>query len=299
MNSFYRIRLKNITESIEEDLANYCFKFGASGLSEGLSFSQPDLTYEPYILHKKNHEVDVFFEAKPSGDFFSGLTELSPRIQWESHEEEQKDWLAEWKRGFQPFQLAGPYWIVPSWFTPPAEAKFPVLIDPGMAFGTGTHATTRMASYFVHKVGRKLKPLEKQKFLDVGTGTALLAILAEHEEFQSVLGIEIDPEARRVARENVQRNNCQRITISELLLEEVRDDFEVIVANIIDGVLIALKNDLIRVLKPGGHLFVTGILTEREEFFFEKFIENSPFEVVRRLTQDEWVGYWLKKRELE
>lgn len=299
MNSFFRIRLKNITESLEEDLATYCFKFGATGISEGLSFSQPDLTYEPFILHKKNHELDVFFESQPPEDFFSGLSELSPRIEWESHEEEQKDWLAEWKKGFQPFQLAGPYWIVPSWFTPPAEAKVPVLIDPGMAFGTGTHATTRMASYFVHKVGQKLKPFEKQKFLDVGTGTALLAILAEHEEFQSILGIEIDPEARRVARENVQRNTCERVTIGDQLLEDIDDEFEVVVANIIDGVLIALKNDLIRVLKPGGHLFVTGILTEREEFFFDRFIENSPFEVVRRLTEDEWVGYWLKKRESE
>lgn len=299
MNSFYRIRLKNITESIEEDLATYCFKFQATGLSEALSFSQPDLTYEPYILHRKNHEIDVFFDTKPTEDFFSGLAELSPRIEWESFEEEQKDWLAEWKKGFQPFQLAGPYWIVPSWFEPPAEAKVPVLIDPGMAFGTGTHATTRMASYFVHKVGQKLNPLEKQKFLDVGTGTALLAILAEHENFQSVLGIEIDPEARRVARENVLRNNCQRLEIGDQLLEEVHDVFDVIVANIIDGVLIQLKNDLIRVLRPGGQLFVTGILTERDDFFFEKFVENSPFEVVRRLNETEWVGYWLKRREHE
>jgi len=67
-----------------------------------------------------------------------------------------------------------------------------------------------------------------------------------------------------------------------------------VIANIIDGVLIQLKADLIRVLNPGGHLFLTGILLEREDHFFENFIEGSGLKVIRRLEKDEWVGYWLQ-----
>ncbi|MFN7454934.1 MAG: 50S ribosomal protein L11 methyltransferase [Pseudobdellovibrionaceae bacterium] len=296
MNSFIRIRLSQVPAAFEDVITQHCFDYGATGLTEALQFVQPDLTYDPKILLQKNQDIDVYFTERPNSGFFDKLREWAPSIQWHIFEEESKDWLAEWKKGFQSFQLAGPYWIVPSWLTAPQEAQVPILIDPGMAFGTGTHDTTKMASWFVHKVGQKLGSLEKDCFLDVGTGTALLAILAHHEGFQKVVGLEIDPEARRVARENVERNGAKAVNIPEEQIEKIDQDFPVVVANIIDGVLIFLKNDLIRVLRSGGHLFVTGILAEREDLFAQQFIENSPFEIVRRLEQGEWIGYWLRKR---
>jgi ribosomal protein L11 methyltransferase len=134
--------------------------------------------------------------------------------------------------------------------------------------------------------------------LDVGTGTAVLAMMAHLEGVGKVVGIEIDPEARRVAKENVLRNELLDVEISDALLEEVRETFDFVVANIIDGVLIRIKNDLLRVLKPGGQIFLTGILTERDNLFFEKFIETSPLQVIRRLEKDEWVGYWLQDTRL-
>lgn len=294
MSSYIKIRLFSVPAALEDVITGHSFECGALGVTEALAFSQPDLTYDPDILKVRAHDLDVYFQERPGCEFFDKLIEWDPQLKWEIKEEAQKDWLAEWKKGFVPFQLVGPYWIVPSWHQPPNEAVKPILIDPGMAFGTGTHATTKMAAYFVHKLGQSLKPDQSYSLIDVGTGTAVLAMLAKKEGVQKVVGIEIDPEARRVARENIERNDLKSISITDQLIEEVKESFDFVVANIIDGVLIQIKDHLLRILKPGGQIFLTGILTERDDDFFAEFIENSNLKVVRRIEKDEWVGYWLK-----
>lgn len=291
---YIRIRLQAVPANMEDIITGHSFECGATGVTEALAFSQSDLTYEPFILKVRSHDLDVFFEEKPGSEFFDRLLEWVPNIHWQIQEEEHKDWLEEWKKGFVPFQLVGPHWVVPSWIADPPEATNPIRIDPGMAFGTGTHATTKMAAYFVHKLGQSLNPDELYSLIDVGTGTAILAMLAKKEGIYRVLGIEIDPEARRVAKENIVLNKLDEIEISDQAIEEIHEQFDFVVANIIDGVLIQLKDSLLRILKPGGQMFLTGILTERDDDFFASFIESSPLKVLRRIEKDEWVGYWLQ-----
>lgn len=282
---------------MEDLVTTHSFESGATGVTEALAFSQPDLTYDPDILKVRTHDMDVFFEKQPERAFFDQLQAWIPQMRWEIKEEEHKDWLEEWKKGFVPFQLVGPYWVVPSWHEAPAAATKPLMIDPGMAFGTGTHATTKMAAYFVHKLGVGLKDPEGATFLDVGTGTGILAMMARKEGIGQVVGLEIDPEARRVARENIALNKLSDIEVRDNLLEELDDTFDFIVANIIDGVLIQLRDHLIACLNPNGQLFLTGILLEREEDFFNEFIEPSGLKLVRRIEKDEWVGFWLKNSD--
>ncbi len=292
--SYFRVRLFYVPTAKDDEVTQFCMQNGATGLSEALAYSQSNLTYEADIIPKRAHDLDVYFEETPPSSFFTGLTALASQIQWEVKEEEHKDWLSEWKKGFVPFQLAGPYWIVPSWIESPVAAELAITIDPGMAFGTGTHATTKMASYFVHKLCSKLENPSSTSLIDVGTGTGILAMLAKKLGVGHVIGIEIDPEARRVSRENIKLNNLPSIEVPDLLLEEVHETFDIIVANIIDGVLIQIKNDLLKVLNPGGQLFLTGILLEREETFFKGFLENSGLKIIRRIEEDEWVGYWVQ-----
>lgn len=297
-NRYFRVRLSQVPADFEDIITTHSFECGASGVTEALIFTQPDLTYDPTIVNVNNHEMDVFFQTQPEQNFFEGLRKYSSMITWTIHEEEHKDWLEEWKKGFKPFKLVGNFWVVPSWLQPPPEAKQSVYIDPGMAFGTGTHATTQMMSFFINKLAEKHKSeIANWALLDVGTGTAILAMLAQMSGFGLVTGIEIDPEARRVARDNVKLNKIEQIDIPETQLEDIRDQYDVVVANIIDGVLINLKKDLLRVLKPGGHILLTGILEERDNHFFEKFFEKTNLTVVRRLEKDEWVGYWAQLSE--
>lgn len=294
--TYIRIRLFHVPAQYEDIITGHSFHYGATGVTEALAFTQPDLTYDPSLIPVRSHDLDVYFSEKPAAEFFEKLREWAPRMTWEIYEEENKDWLAEWKKGFVAFQLVGDFWVVPSWLQAPPEAKKTISIDPGMAFGTGTHATTKMASYFVNKLCSSLPDPTRSSMVDVGTGTGILAMLAAHHGLKNVLGLEIDPEARRVARENVALNHFQdSITISDQSLEEVSDTFDIVVANIIDGVLVQLKPDLLRVLRPNGNIFLTGILLERENIFLENFIENSGLEMVRRIEKDEWVGYWLKR----
>lgn len=293
--SYFRIRLSQVPADLEDIITTHCFETGASGVTEALSFSQPDLTYEPRVVHNRTHDMDVFFPEKPSEDFFSGLKSYHHEIKWALFEEQNKDWLEEWKKGFKAFKLVGDFWVVPSWLQPPAECKHPIYIDPGMAFGTGTHATTQMMAFFIHKLAEKHRAeLADMAMLDVGTGTAILAMLAQRSGVGLVTGIENDPEALRVARENVKLNQLEQIDIPNSQIDELKDQYDIVVANIIDGVLINIKEDLLRVLKPGGHMLLTGILEERDNHFYENFMENSGLTVVRRLEKDEWVGYWVR-----
>lgn len=294
--TYFRIRLSFVHRSQEQEVTTLCFAHKALGLSEVLSFSQPDLTYDPALLPRKFLELDVFFEEKPAKEFFEELKLIGHEIQMRENEEETKDWLEEWKKGFVPFKLVGPVWVVPSWIEKPPEVEIEIKIDPGMAFGTGTHATTKMASYFINKLAMDHREEVKDwSVLDVGTGTAILAVLAEKLNYGDITGIEIDPEARRKARENCELNKTQHVSVSELQLDEINTTYDIVVANIIDGVLIRLQKDLLRVLKPEGHLFLTGILQERDNLFFEKMIENNPLKVIKRIEKDEWVGYWVQK----
>ena len=180
--TYFRVRMSNVSTPKEQELTNFCFEHKALGLSEVLSFTQPDLTYDPSLVSRRILELDVFFEAKPPEVFFSMLREKFLDIKCITSEEENKDWLSEWKKGFVPFKLVGKTWVVPSWLEKPAEAQYEVKIDPGMAFGTGTHATTKMASYFIHKLALENEPkLKNWTMIDVGTGTAILAVLAIHQ----------------------------------------------------------------------------------------------------------------------
>lgn len=292
--TYFRVRLRRVPDHLEELITQLSFDFGAQGLSEALAFTQPDLTYDPHLVPQKSRDFDAYFSDKPKNEFFQRLQEMDSRISTEIFEEIEKDWLEEWKKGFKPFPIAGPYWIVPSWLESPVDERHSIQIDPGMAFGTGTHATTKMASTFLLKRSKDIQG-SSHRLLDVGTGTAVLAILGERLGFKAPIGIEIDPEARRVARENVIRNNADTVEISDDQLEEIHESFDTVVANIIDGVLIRLGADLARVTKNGGDLFCTGILAEREEIFVEGFIKNSPWRVHRRWENEEWIGYWLRK----
>lgn len=295
MQTYFRIRLRQVGPSLEDLVTTHSFECGALGVSEALAYTQPDLVYDPKLVPVRHHELDVFFEERPGCNFFDGLLELDQKIQWEIFEEEHKDWLAEWKKGFKAFPLVGPYWVVPSWEEIPDGIK-PLRIDPGMAFGTGTHATTQMMASFIHKLAEKhAGEIKDWSLLDVGTGTAILAMLAAKCGFGLVQGIEIDPEARRTARQNVELNGLNDIDIPDSLLEDLDGVNDVVVANIIDGVLIRLKEDLLRLTREGGHLLLTGILKERDDEFFRDFVENEPLKVMRRLEKDEWVGYWLTK----
>lgn len=296
-STYFRVRLRKIPARLEGDVTQLSFSHGCSGISEALSYTQKDLVYDPEIRAMRFRDIDVFFTERPRKAYFDELVLLDAGIASEVYEEVQKDWLEEWKKGFKPFSLVGPFWVVPSWFESPPEAETPLFIDPGMAFGTGTHATTQMAAALIHRVIKKNPESSSWSVLDVGTGTAILAMLAKISGTEKVLGLDIDPEARRVARENIERNQVPSVTVVDAPLEEIRESFDLVIANIIDGVLLRLKNDLCRVMRHNGYMVLTGILEERESHFIDEFLKDTDLKIELRFAKDEWTGFLLSARQ--
>ena len=288
-NSFFRLRLKNVPRIEEDPVSGACFEHGASGVSENLSFHQESLQYDPVIVETPFVELDVFFESIPSRELLDHLRQNWPGVKIVISEEAQKDWNEEWKKGFVEFELVDGIWVVPSWREAPANARKVLSIDPGMAFGTGTHETTRLASKALFEISDNLE--DGWSILDVGTGTGILAMLAVELGAVSVVATEIDPVARDVARDNVRNNSKDKfIEIPETQVESVEAKFPVVMANIIDGVLVGIQEPLKACLVPGGALLLTGILEEREVWFKENFLLPEGYQWKKRWKLNEWVA---------
>lgn len=204
-----------------------------------------------------------------------------------------QDWMQKWKEGFEPVEVGERLIIAPSWRLPTdSTGKIVVQIDPGMAFGTGTHETTRLCLEAIERYWRG------GSLLDVGTGTAILAIAAALLVSDSrpgsrpgsrLVAIDVDPQAVEVARENASINKVSdRI---ELLEGQPRDfagrGFDVVVANLTAEVLIDLMSDLRACLAEGGLMILSGILNELAEDV-EHSLRDSGFEVTERRNAGEW-----------
>ena len=297
---YFRLRATRLERSREDEFSDLCFEIGASGVAEDLAFIQKDLRYDPDVLETPHLDVDVFFEQAPGEDAILRLQSRFPETRIEVKTEANRDWLTEWKKGFKPFLFAAPYWVVPSWCEVPAEApRDPskiIFVEPGMAFGTGTHETTRLAArLLIDETARKVP----QSLVDVGTGTGILALIARRAGSTRVVGTDIDPEARRTARENLERNNIggvhHGIVIADESVESLGEKFEVVVANIIDGVLLQIRQDLVGALLPGGRMVLSGILVDREEEFYRTFTSDTGLKVLKRLKDGEWSAALLEK----
>jgi ribosomal protein L11 methyltransferase len=296
-NRYFVLKANGLQRSSEDDFSMACFEIGAAGVSEDLKFVQNDLRYDPDVLETPQLDVNVYFEKAPSEALILQLQAQFPNVQVTLTSEENKDWLAEWKKGFKPFRFAGPFWVIPSWLTPPPEAMDDktkhIYVEPGMAFGTGTHETTRLAAAFLLEEVVRSHP---KTLLDVGTGTAILALIAYRMGVQTLVGIDNDPEARRTARENLVLNHAESIVIPDYNIQDEKGVFDVVVANIIDGVLMVLRHELVRTLKPGGRMVLSGILMDREVAFYEEFTKDTGMKLIKKTSEGEWSAAILEKK---
>ena len=175
----------------------------------------------------------------------------------------EEEWAETWKKAFKPFRLGSHMVIKPGWCECEVQEGDKVIeIDPGMAFGTGTHETTGMCVELVEKY---IKP--GVTAIDVGTGTGILAIAAAHMGATDVLAIDIDRVAVRVAEENARINGFEGLIRCKAgdLLENVEEQADVVIANIIADVIIMMAAPVRRHIKDGGRFICSGISSERKQ----------------------------------
>jgi len=271
---WYEITIKT-TEEAEDAISNILYELGANGvvIEDNEIVSRPNLW--DYIdenqFTKKNYaKVCAYFPES------SNILELTHTIEERLKETakyinigegkitvsevDEKDWAEEWKKYYKPVEI-GDIVIVPSWEDYKAEdSKTIVRLDPGMAFGTGTHESTALCLEAIQKY---VKP--GMDVLDVGTGSGILAIAAKKFLAKRVLAVDIDEVAVKVAEENARINGVDIEIKKNDLLEGIEEKFDVVVANIVADIIIRLSRDVKKVLKDNGIFISSGIIEDRLE----------------------------------
>lgn len=197
----------------------------------------------------------------------------------------EEDWAENWKKYYKPFRVGKHIVVRPVWEAyEPQEGDKVISIDPGMAFGNGTHETTSMCLGLVEDY---IKP--GYEVLDVGTGSGILAIASVLMGAQSAVGIDLDPVAVRVANENIERNGLSDSVHAQVgdLVKGIDTQADVVFANIIADAVIMLSRAIRAHMKPGGVFICSGIILEREQDVLDALAEAG-FVVDRIEHRGEW-----------
>lgn len=274
-----------VSETSEEPVSNFLFELGASGC-----FSQFNLLKAYFDKDDWNDE-----KLKQFKNYLEQLAELGFQISNDGikiNSFKDRDWNAEWKKTYRPFELANRFIIKPSWVKlAPNPDKIIIEIDPQMAFGTGTHETTQLVLELMRE-----KVRTAERILDIGTGTGILSIAAAKIYDAQIFAFDNDPIATATAKENFKINNvADRIELYCANTVIIRDKkYDLILANITRSVIESLLSSISSALTSSGTAIFTGILIEEKDRFKEKLRQYS-FKIICERELGEWLGFVLHK----
>jgi len=269
-------------------VANFLIEGGSSGVV------LKRRAVEAYFPNDRNAEAlkravrcFVFDVAKLQG------RSSKPRILWQIARPE--NWEKAWRRFIRPSRVGKQFWVTPPWLTPPKfRSRQVITIEPGMAFGTGTHATTRGCLEFIEQIAARLPP-EKFTALDIGTGSGILAIALVKLGSKKVWAIDNDPAAIAVARENLLINGAEeKVHLATTALDGLKNQYSLVVANLTAQTIIELAGAMKPRVGAGGFLILSGILHDQAAAVLRCFAPN--FRVVKRKRVREWVTLLLRQR---
>jgi ribosomal protein L11 methyltransferase len=263
-----------------------------------------------FNVEKQTRVVSVFCESKPSQIV---REEISIRLQRIKNcglkigagkinvaKVRREDWAESWKRHFKPIEIGDSLLVKPSWSKRRARKNQAVVVlDPGLSFGTGQHPTTEFCLGEIVRSARNrttaredARPTTTKSFLDIGTGSGILAIATAKLGYKPVCAIDFDPEAIRVARANAKANGVlKKIKIVRgdvtKLSEKPKEQFDLVCANLISNLLIAERKKIAAQLKPGGILVLAGIL-KLEFLEVQKRFESLGLKLISSRSKKEW-----------
>jgi ribosomal protein L11 methyltransferase len=206
----------------------------------------------------------------------------------------EEEWATAWKKYYNPVKISERFTIVPTWeiYTPVSSDELIIELDPGMAFGTGTHPTTVMC---IQALERTVRPGDR--VIDVGTGSGVLTIAAAMLGAEDIRAYDLDEVAVTTARLNIKLNKVNdRVTISQNnLLDGVEgNSADVVVANILAEVILRFTKDVARVVKRGGSFIASGIIKQKKDLVKEALVEAG-FEITETILMEDWVALIAKR----
>lgn len=274
-----------VSESLAEPLSDAFMEVNAASVTFQDAKDQP--IYEPELgttpIWKLAKVVGLFDAEVDSQSIIQQLTQYIPDIPAHAYKVEQledKDWIRAWMDQFKPMLFGDNLWIVPSWSQPPKPDAVNLMLDPGLAFGTGTHPTTSLCLTWLDR-----HPPKDLSVIDYGCGSGILALAAQKLQAASVAGTDIDPQAITASQQNAERNQEH---IEFALVENFSPPpCDLLIANILAGPLKQLATEFDRLLKPNGTLVLSGLLAKQADELIAHYqtfgIELTTFE-----QQEEW-----------
>ncbi len=266
------------------------------GLLDGLDV----VGLEESDLDSDRLELRAFFRAEAFGE----LADLRSALDVATREPtirivhmrdfRDRDWAKEWRKFTEALALTPEIWVRPSWSRLPEGCRPTLVIelDPGMAFGTGQHATTRLATALL---ADRLNAESIDSLLDLGCGTGILAIVAARMGVPNVTAIENDPVAAEIARENAAANGASDVRVlTASFVEADLSPCPLVVANLNAGILIDHADRLVALTRAGGHLIVSGIQSGREASVAEALVSEGAH-IVEQRTEEGWTAIRLHR----
>ncbi|VEG69250.1 50S ribosomal protein L11 methyltransferase [[Pasteurella] aerogenes] len=284
--AWVQIRI-NSTNKKAESLSDYLESLGA--VSVTFMDSQDTPIFEPLPGETRlwgNTDVVALFDAETDMaklvQQLQHAKQLHEGMAYKVEQIEDKDWEREWMDNFHPMQFGRRLWICPSWRDVPDENAVNVMLDPGLAFGTGTHPTTALCLEWLDSLD-----LQGKTVIDFGCGSGILAIAALKLGAKSAVGIDIDPQAILASRNNAEQNGvADRLQL--FLSDEKPADLkaDVVVANILAGPLRELCPIISQLVNPQGDLGLSGILETQSASVCQAYAEHFSLDPVT--SREEW-----------
>ena len=255
-----------------ESLEQVLLEFGAVAISFVDAEDQPLFQLEQgstviwdatvlVALFDSDHDLSQCLASLSTNNAIENRTQLAIEIL------EDQDWERAWMDEFHAMQYGPALWICPSWQTPPDPDAVNIMLDPGLAFGSGTHATTSLCLEWLSG-----EELGNKTVVDYGSGSGVLAIGAALLGADRVIAVDNDPQAITATLDNSQRNNIGSQTLSAHLPQDTPDiQSDILIANILAGPLLTLAPTLKRLLKPSGSIVLSGILEEQIGMILEVY----------------------------
>ena len=246
--------------------------------------------YEPLpgdeVIYWNNTVVMGLYDASHDMDkvlnYLKGIHPDKDKMAYKLEQLEDKDWEREWMDNFHPMKFGQRLWICPSWRDVPDPTAVNVMLDPGLAFGTGTHPTTALCLTWLDSLD-----LEGKTVVDFGCGSGILSLAALKLGAKKVIGIDIDPQALQASLENAKRNQCEDRLALYLPKDQPEFKADVVVANILAGPLRELAPVIIEYVASNGVLALSGVLEEQAEQLQTIYGEFCQMDAIT--VQDEWV----------
>lgn len=284
--AWVQIRI-NSTDKKAEQMSDFLEEIGA--VSVTFMDSQDTPIFEPLPGETRlwgNTDVVALFDAETDMQQIVQLlqkeTYLDEHSAYKIEQIEDKDWEREWMDNFHPMQFGRRLWICPSWREVPEPDAVNVMLDPGLAFGTGTHPTTALCLEWLDSLD-----LQGKTLIDFGCGSGILAIAALKLGAKSAIGIDIDPQAILASRNNAEQNGvADRLQLFLSQDKPTNLQADVVVANILAGPLKELAPIISQLVKPNGVLGLSGILSTQAKLVCDAYVGSFILEPVEE--REEW-----------